>query len=137
MPLKYENYYVHKKYTELWVPVTPSQDHYIFDGTTFQREKSCALHPRPTTSQMALHPKSHYIPSTTTSHNATTSHIPLHPTMIPHPMYHFIPQCYYIPCSTSSHIPLHPTMLLHPMYHFIPYVTSSYMPLHPIGHFIP
>ena len=66
-----------------------------------------------------LHPKWHYI------QKATTSHKPLHPTMLLHPMYHFIP------FATSSHI------RLHPIGHFITKATSSYKPLHPIGHFIP
>ena len=116
------------------------------------------LHPKATTSLMALHPKGrkavHYIPGPLHPkwhyiQKATTSHKPLHPTMLLHPIYHFIPQCCYIPCITSSHnattshVSLHPTMLLHPMFHFIPYTTASHnattshKPLHPIYHFIP
>ena len=114
-------------------------------------EGSQLLHPKNTTSLMALHPKgkklcttfqahyisndttskkplrliNHYITCITSSHNAPTSHVPLHPIC------HCIPQYYYIPCTTSSH------MSLHPICHLIPYVTSSHMPLHLIGHFIP
>ena len=66
-----------------------------------------------------LHPKWHYI------QKATTSHKPLHPTMLLHPTYHFIT------FATSSHMPLHPKC------HFIPYATSSHRSLHPIGYFTP
>ena len=98
------------------------------------------LHPKATTSLMALHPKGkkvvhyipgslhpkwHYIQKATTSHSATTSHVLLHPV------------CHFIPYATPSHIPLHPILLLHPRYHFIPLATSSHVPLHPIYHYIP
>ena len=95
---------------ERWVQVTPSQDHYIFDGTT---------------SKKPLNPINHYIqqcfyiPCITSSHNATTSHVPLHLV------------CHLIPYTTSSH------RSLHPIYHFIPYITLSQIPIHPTNQFIP
>ena len=96
------------------------------------------LHPKVTTSLMALHPKGkkvvHYIPGPLHPkwhyiQKATTSHKPLHPTMLLHPMYHFIPQCYYIPCTTASHNATSSHLPLHPVCHFIPYATSSQMSL--------
>ena len=74
------------------------------------------LHPKATTSLMTLHLKGkkvvHYIPG------------------LLHPKWHYIEK------ATTSHKPLHPTMLLHPMYHFIPYGTSSHRSLHLRGYFI-
>ena len=97
-------------------------DEFLRDTITQNMSYTCdfggsqLLHPKATTSSMTLHLKGkkvvHYIPG------------PLHP------------KWHYIEKATTSHKPLHPTMLLHPMYHFIPYGTSSHRSLHPIGHFI-
>ena len=61
---------------------TTSQAHYIPNGTTSKKPLRPINH---------YIPQCYYIPCTTSSHNATTSHVSLHPTMLLHPMFHFIP----------------------------------------------
>ena len=105
-------------HSELWITINlDSLAHFYFTLINESWKGSQLLHPKATTSLMALHPKGkkvvHYIPG------------PLHP------------KWHYIQKATTSHKPLHPTMLLHPTYHFITFATSSQMSLHPICHFIP